>query len=195
VTAQPHRLDTQALGTAAAALIGVALLPWYAIEDGFWALKWLLHGYPLAAESAPALFLWLKGANLWLLPVAGVALATLAAVLLRPPAAVLGRLLVFLGTLGIAYLLAQGFLFGLKGWNAAWLNAWFGESEQRQFGMGYGALLTGASFFVSADAGAGTARPGRRRRLCHGFARAGDCADAAVHRPAGAADAGDPVPG
>ena len=144
--AQPHRLDTQALGTAAAALIGVTLLPWYAIEDGFWALKWLLHGYPLAAETAPALFLWLKGANLWLLPVAGVALATLAAVLLRPPAAVLGRLLVLLGTLGIAYLLAQGFLFGLKGWNAAWLNDWFGESEQRQFGMGYGALLTGASF-------------------------------------------------
>jgi iron(III) transport system permease protein len=78
--------------------------------------------------------------------VAGLALATLAAVLLRPPAAVLGRLLVLLGTLGIAYLLAQGFLFGLKGWNAVWLNAWFGESEQRQFGMGYGALLTGASF-------------------------------------------------
>jgi iron(III) transport system permease protein len=146
VIAQPHRLDTQALGTAAAALVGVTLLPWYAIEDGFWALKWLLQGYPLAAETAPALFLWLKGANLWLLPVAGVALATLAAVLLRPPAAVLGRLLVLLGTLGIAYLLAQGFLFGLKGWNAAWLNAWFGESEQRQFGMGYGALLTGASF-------------------------------------------------
>ena len=146
MTAQTHSLDTQALGTAVAALVGIALLPWYAIEDGFWALKWLLHGYPLAAASAPALFLWLKGANLWLLPVAGVALTTIAAVLLRPSASVLGRLLVLLGALGIAYLLAQGFLFGLRGWNAAWLNAWFGESEQRQFGMGYGALLTGASF-------------------------------------------------
>ena len=146
MTAQTHSLDTQALGTAVAALVGIALLPWYAIEDGFWALKWLLRGYPLAAESAPALFLWLKGANLWLLPVAGVALTTIAAVLLRPSASVLGRLLVLLGALGIAYLLAQGFLFGLRGWNAAWLNAWFGESEQRQFGMGYGALLTGASF-------------------------------------------------
>jgi iron(III) transport system permease protein len=146
VIAQPHRLDTQALGTAAAALIGVTLLPWYAIEDGFWALNWLLHGYPLATETAPALFLWLKGANLWLMPVAGMALAALTAVLLRPSGSVLGRLLVFLGTLGIAYLLAQGFLFGLKGWNAAWLNDWLGESEQRQFGMGYGALVTGASF-------------------------------------------------
>ena len=145
MTVPARRLDAQALGTAAAALIGVALLPWYAIEDGFWALQWLLHGYPLATESAPALILWLKGANLWLLPVAGVALAALAAVLSRPSAAVLGRLLVVLGSLGLAYLLAQGFLFGLKGWNAAWLNDWFGESEQHQFGMGYGALLAGGS--------------------------------------------------
>ena len=146
MTAQPHRLDTQALGTAAVALIGVALLPWYAIEDGFWAMTWLLRGYPLATESAPALFLWLKGAKLWLLPVAGIALAAMTVVLLRPTAGLLGRLLVFLGTLGVAYLLAQGFLFGLKGWNAAWLNDWLGESEQSQFGMGYGALLAGASF-------------------------------------------------
>jgi iron(III) transport system permease protein len=146
VTVQPRSLDTQALGTAVVALIGVALLPWYAIEDGFWAVKWLLSGYPLATESAPALFLWLKGAALWLLPVPLLALAALMAVLRRPKAATLGQLLVLLGGLGIAYLLAQGFLFGLKGWNAAWLNDWLGESEQRQFGMGYGALLTGASF-------------------------------------------------
>ena len=129
-----------------ATVIGVALLPWYAIEDGFWAVKWLLGGYPLAIESAPALFLWLKGTNLWLLPVALSGLAALVAVLRRPPAATLGRLLVLLGGLGLAYLLTQGFLFGLKGWNAVWLNNWLGESEQRQFGMGYGALLVGASF-------------------------------------------------
>ena len=146
MTVQAHRLDTQALGTAMATLIGVALLPWYAIEDGFWAVKWLLSGYPLATESAPALFLWLKGTNLWLLPVALIGLAALVAVLRRPPAATLGRLLVLLGGLGLAYLLAQGFLFGLKGWNAVWLNNWLGESEQRQFGMGYGALLVGGSF-------------------------------------------------
>ncbi len=141
-----NRLDNQALGIASGALLGLAVLPWYAIEDGFWSGRWLLGGYPLARESAPALFLWLGGANLWLLPVALIALAALAALLRRPPAARLGRLLTIFGALGIAYMLAQGFLFGLHGWNAAWLNDWLGESEQRQFGMGYGALVAGTSF-------------------------------------------------
>ena len=143
---QKNRLDTQALGIALCVLAAAALLPWYAIEDGFWSTKWLLGGYPMAAESAPALFLWFKGANLWLMPVALVGLAALAAVLRGLPAAVLGRLLTLLGALGIAYMLAQGFLFGLRGWNATWLNDWLGESEQRQFGMGYGALVVGAGF-------------------------------------------------
>ena len=141
-----HRLDNQAVGLALCALVSLALLPWYALEDGFWSLKWVLAGYPLAQESAPALFLWLKGEKLWLLPVAIIALATLLTALRRPSAAVLGRLLSALGVLGMAYLLGQGFLFGLKGWNVAWLNEWLGESEQRQFGMGYGALVAGLCF-------------------------------------------------
>ena len=141
-----NRLDTQALAIALCALAAIAVLPWYAIEDGFWSPKWLWGGYPWAAQSAPALFLWGKGASLWLLPVGLVALAVLVAVLRRLPASTLGRLLTVLGVAGIAYLLAQGFLFGLRGWNAAWLNQWLGESEQRQFGMGYGALVTGLSF-------------------------------------------------
>jgi iron(III) transport system permease protein len=143
---QKGRLDTQALVIALCALAAIVLLPWYAIEDGFWSLKWLWGGYPMAAESAPALFLWAKAANLWLLPIGVLVLALLLVVLRRLSAATLGRLLTVLGAAGITYMLAQGFLFGLKGWNAAWLNQWLGESEQRQFGMGYGALVTGLAF-------------------------------------------------
>jgi iron(III) transport system permease protein len=51
-----------------------------------------------------------------------------------------------LGVAGIAYMLAQGFLFGLRGWTLPWMNEWLGESGQRQFGMGYGALVAGAAF-------------------------------------------------
>ena len=142
----PFRLDRQAAAIALVALLGLAVLPWYAIEDGFWSVQWLLGGYPLAGESAPALFLWAGGNKLWLLPIAGMALAALATVLLRPPALVLGRVLTALGALGIAYLLVQGFVFGLKGWNSAWLAEMLGDTEQRQFGMGYGAVVTGASF-------------------------------------------------
>ena len=142
----PFRLDRQAAAIALVALLGLAVLPWYAIEDGFWSVQWLLGGYPLAGESAPALFLWAGRNKLWLLPIAVMALAALATVLLRPPALVLGRVLTALGALGIAYLLVQGFVFGLKGWNSAWLAEMLGDTEQRQFGMGYGALVTGASF-------------------------------------------------
>ena len=143
---QKNRLDSQAIGLALCALAGIALLPWYAIEDGFWGFTWMLAGFPLASESAPALFLWAKAANLWLLPVGLIAVAALVAAWLRPTAATLGRVLVVLGVAGMAYMLAQGFLFGLRGWSLAWLNDWLGASEQRQFGMGYGALVAGASF-------------------------------------------------
>jgi iron(III) transport system permease protein len=141
-----HRLDKQSLAIALCALAAMALLPWYAIEDGFWSTKWLLNGYPFAKESAPALFLWLTGANLWLLPMAVLALAALLAVLRHTKANLLGALLAGFGAFGLAYMLVQGFSFGLQGWNAAWLNQWLGESEQRQFGMGYGALVVGTCF-------------------------------------------------
>lgn len=141
-----ERLDRQAAGIALCALAGTALLPWYAIQDGFWGFEWLLNNFPFDSQTAPALFLWFKGLNLWLLPVALIALAALVAVLRRPPAATLGRVLTVLGVAGIAYMLAQGFVFGMRGWTLAWVNDWLGESGQRQFGMGYGALLAGASF-------------------------------------------------
>ncbi len=143
---QSHRLDIQASSIAATALLALVLLPWYAIDEGFWTLKWLLGGYPLAKETAPALFLWFKGHHFWLLPVALVALASLLVTLRRPPLAVLGRWLILLGALGMAYLLLQGFVLGLRGWNFLWITVWLGESEVRQFGMGYGALLAGACF-------------------------------------------------
>ena len=143
---QRHRLDLQAVGIAVVALLALAVLPWYAIEDGFWSMKWLLAGFPLATETAPALFLWLKGRNFWLLPVALIALSSLLAILRRPAPATLGRLLTLLGALGMAYLLLQGFVLGLRGWNMSWVIAWLGETELRQFGMGYGALIAGTCF-------------------------------------------------
>ena len=81
---QHRRLDTQAIGLALCALAGVALLPWYVIEDGFWGLQWLLAGFPLASQSAPALFLWFKAANLWLLPV-GLVVFLIVAIASRRP--------------------------------------------------------------------------------------------------------------
>ncbi|MEO7242004.1 MAG: iron ABC transporter permease [Variovorax sp.] len=138
--------DRQAIVTATIALLALALLPWYAVQDGFWSIGWLLAGYPFATDSAPALFLWLKGANLWLLPIGLVALAALGVSWSRPVPMRFGAALVFLGILGMGYMLTQGFVFGLRGWNFAWLNTWLGKSASRQFGMGYGALVVGVCF-------------------------------------------------
>ena len=141
-----QRLDRQAIGIALWALAGIALLPWYAIDDGFWGFQWLFAGFPIQQKTSPALFLWLQGANLWLVPAGLLALAALLAVLRRPAPVVLGRTLAVIGAAGIAYLLAQGFLFGLRGWTLPWMSDWLGESSQRQFGMGYGALVAGTAF-------------------------------------------------
>ncbi len=139
------RLDRQAAGLALCVVLAVVVLPWYAIQDGFWSTSWL-QTYPLSGDAAPALFLWLQGRNLWLLPIGALGLVALLAGLRGYPQAVQSRLLTAVGLTGIAYMLAQGFLFGLRGWNLAWLAQLFGETDQRQFGMGYGAMVAGAAF-------------------------------------------------
>ena len=55
------------------------LVPWYAIEDGFFTFEWLLDGYPFDSDYAPAIFLLLQGEKLWLAPLlAPLALPVLA---------------------------------------------------------------------------------------------------------------------
>ncbi len=50
----------------------------------------------------------------------------------------------------------QGFGIGLRGWRYDWLEALFGDgasSDWRQFGMGYGAMLTASAFLFLATLG------------------------------------------
>jgi iron(III) transport system permease protein len=112
------------------------------LQDGFWSFQWL-SGYPLYPEHAPALFLLLQGKNLWLSPVVAIAFAGLAASLAPLQARVRGELIGWLGLLGLAYMVCQGYAFGLQGWSFNVLGDWFGPTEQRQFGMGYGAIFAG----------------------------------------------------
>ncbi len=124
-----------ALGAA-----GFCLLPWYAIDGGFWSFAWL-DGYPLDPDYAPGIVQVLSHDRWWLAP-AGLALVPALAVVLRHRSDPLyAPLLIGCGAFGLAYLLAQGFAFGIDGWEFAVLAELFGATEQRQFGMGYGALL------------------------------------------------------
>ena len=126
--------------------IGFAVLPWYGLEDNFFSLRWLFDGYPLNEDVAPALFLVLQGKKLWLAAF-GLLLA-IGFLLWRRPKSdrFFGTLLLWIGCLGLAWMILQGFGIGLRGWRFEWLNALFGELPDRQFGMGYGAMLTAFAF-------------------------------------------------
>ena len=126
--------------------VGFVLLPWYGVEDGFFSFAWLGEGWPFDDDVAPAAFLLAAGEKPWLWPlVLPLLVAPLA--LVRPKTDPLhGAILIAAGGFGFAWLMAQGFAIGIRGWNYEWLEALFGPLEDRQFGMGYGALLLASSF-------------------------------------------------
>lgn len=126
--------------------LGFAVLPWYGLDDNFFMLGWLLDGWPLDDQVAPALFLNLQGMKPWLAPF-GLLLALPLFLYGRPKADPLfGTLLIWVGLIGLAWFFLQGFGIGLRGWRFEWMTGLLGELDDRQFGMGYGAMLTAASF-------------------------------------------------
>ena len=129
----------------AVGLIGFSILPWHAIEDGFWNLSWLA-GYPFEKESAPAIVLSLMYGQSWLLPI-GLTLVAPFFVLWRGATdSWFATILIATGAFGLAYAIAQGFAIGIDGWQFEFLESVFGTLEDRQFGMGYGALLVVGAF-------------------------------------------------
>lgn len=132
---------------------GYCLLPWYTLEDGFWNFGWLFNGYPFAGEFAPALALIGQGEKFWLAPI----LIFLLLPLLTAPLARSDRrfsaILEFSGAGGLLYLAVQGFAIGIQGWQWPWMEASFGALGDRQFGMGYGALMVACCFLFTLTRG------------------------------------------
>ena len=124
---------------------GFALLPWYGVEDGFWLFAWLTE-YPAGADAAPGLLQILVIGRWWLAPLVLALAAPLAVLWRRRTDPLFSTVLLTAGSFGIVCLLAQGFSIGLGGWEYASLEQFFGPLDDRQFGMGYGALLVSASF-------------------------------------------------
>ncbi|WP_170379855.1 ABC transporter permease [Ruegeria atlantica] len=126
--------------------VGFCLLPWYMVDGGLWSFGWLVDGYPFDEDYAPAAFLIGQGEKLWLAPLL-IALALPLLVLKRTKSDPLyARMLILSGALGFGWLIAQGFSIGIRGFNFDWLDALFGELGDRQFGMGYGAMICASSF-------------------------------------------------
>lgn len=126
--------------------VGYCLLPWYGIEDGFFSFGWVFDGYPLDSDYAPAAFLLLQGEKLWLSPVLILLAFPITLIGLRKSDPLFARGLILIGGIGFFWLFAQGFGIGIRGYNFAWLESLLGDLGDRQFGMGYGAMLCAISF-------------------------------------------------
>ncbi len=129
----------------AAGWFAFLVLPWYGIED-FWTFEWLVDGYPFDEDYAPAAFLLFQGEKLWLAPLLLPLLIALAAIGRKKSDPTYARTLILAGALGFGWQIAQGFGIGIRGFNFAWLAALFGDLGDRQYGMGYGALLVASAF-------------------------------------------------
>jgi iron(III) transport system permease protein len=135
---------------------GFCLLPWYAIEDGFWRFGWLFDGYPFDIDYAPVLFLLMQGEKQWLWPLAPLLLAPLATWEREKSDPAFGWVLIVAGGAGFFWLLTQGFAIGIRGWQFEAMELVFGPLGDRQFGMGYGAILVAlSSLFVFTQGLAG----------------------------------------
>jgi iron(III) transport system permease protein len=132
---------------------GYCLLPWYTLEDGFWGFEWLFDGYPFDTDYAPGMFLLIQGEKPWLWPLAVLLLVPLATWGRVKSDPAYGRFLLLAGGAGFFWLLAQGFAIGIRGWQFENLQLVFGAFGDRQFGMGYGAILVALSFLFAFTQG------------------------------------------
>ncbi len=130
--------------------LGFLLLPWYALPDGLFGMGWPAR---MLAERdlAPAVLQAVKFGRPWLLTPGLVLMGALVATGLAPRA--FGRSLVLLGAAGFLYTLAQGFAIGLSGWSWPFLERFFGALDDRQLGLGGGALMVLASFLFLFSTG------------------------------------------
>ncbi|MBJ7536185.1 iron ABC transporter permease [Marinomonas sp. C1424] len=128
-------------------------MPWYLLEDGFWSFIWLTDGYPTDMDYAPAILQGMLAERLWLLPLALPLLLPLRLIPLTKNDPRYSRYLIIAGASGLIYMLVQGFAIGVSGWQFVSLDLLFGELEQQQYGMGYGAVLCGLSFLILLTTG------------------------------------------
>jgi len=139
---------------------GFLILPWYAIEDGFWGFDWIVDGYPFDPDYAPAIVLLLAGEKPWLWPILGFLAGPLLLIGRDKRDPLFGLVLLAAGGGGFAYVLLQGFAISIGGWEIAVLEALFGPLGDRQFGMGYGAMLTAGGLFFLLTTGLAARRAG-----------------------------------
>lgn len=141
------------LWSSAIALLAALLLPWYLVQDGIGVLSYADGGWLTDPDGAPALGMILTEGRWWLWPAVLAPLAGLAAALLPLSRPARSWLFLLAGGVGVALLAAQGWSIGPRGWMAPWLQTAFGETEARQYGIGWGGTLVSSALCVLFAAG------------------------------------------
>ncbi len=134
------------------AALGVTILPWHMQQDGS-TLAGLLGFRADDAEQASALVQAARFGRFWLWPVMAALVVTLPGV---PPwlsRSSRAAWLIAGGAFGLFAISAQGYAIGINGWAAPWLEALFGPLDDRQFGMGLGAVCAILGFLFSCTTG------------------------------------------
>ena len=120
---------------------GALVLPWYQAYDGFWSFIWIEDGWPLDDEYAPGILQIFMQDRWWLLPLLICIGLPIICLGLKRDDPRLANLLLGCGGFGLCWILLQGFIIGLRGWNSEAFHILLGSSGPSQEGMGYGALL------------------------------------------------------
>jgi hypothetical protein len=153
--------------------VGYCLLPWYGVE-GFWEFEWLVDGWPLDEDYAPAAVLIAMGQKLWLAPMLLALAAPLLVLGRRKTDPLYARVLVLSGAFGFSWLVAQGLGIGLRGFTADWLTALFGPLRGPAVRHGLWRDDHRVVLSVPVHPRHCRARGGERRCLCHRSHRRGD---------------------
>ena len=148
----PTALSRSAIAWSLIGCAGFFLLPWYAIADGFFTGGWIA-GFVTNRDTAPAALQATRFGRPWLALPGIILVATLAAGFVSRDRRSLGRWLTPLGAVGFLYTLGQGFAIGLSGWSWPILGRLFGALDDRQVGLGMGALVVCAAFLFLCSAG------------------------------------------
>ena len=133
-------MNRAALAWSAAGLLAALALPWYSLQEGLDSAAWLT-GLWSSEDYAPGVAQVAIHGKWWLAPSLLTLVAALGLSMLPMMRERRGSLLLAVASAGLVLFFAQAFGIGLRGWNAAWLNALFGEMESRQVGIGAGATV------------------------------------------------------
>ena len=138
------------------ATAGIVLAPWHAQEAG---LGWSALGAIAAADAdaASALTQALRFNQFWFWPVVAALLIAAPGAWPRQSRARRRIFLIAGGALGLAAIVLQGALIGIRGWEYPGLEAVFGALDDRQLGVGIGALLALVGFLFLLTDGAALA--------------------------------------